>query len=201
MSKKVRISLFLHQRANICCRFSYASKKMRTFAGDMRHQGKILIMALAMAVMPWVVLAQAQGQDTEPVSDEMVLDTEEALSEDTTFFYEGEDTTEVVVSDSDFDDIIEEWTSEDSFLPHWLKGWLGGGLGIMGVLLSLAIVLFVLILLFVIFTAPLWIPVLIIWLLVRKSRKKEHEPTQSSKPRETGERPQQSTDNYNKSEN
>ena len=71
----------------------------------------------------------------------------------------------------------------------------------MGVLLSLAIVLFVLILLFVIFTAPLWIPVLIIWLLVRKSRKKEHEPTQSSKPRETGERPQQSTDNYNKSEN
>lgn len=159
----------------------------------------ILITAMALAMLPCIV--QAQQLDAEPVSDEMVLDTVEALSEDTTFFYEGEDTTEVIVSDSDFDDMIEEWTSDNGFLPHWLRGLFGGGLGILGVVLVLVVTLFVLILLLLIFTAPIWALLLIIWLLMRKSGKKERISTQDSKPRKTQEPPQQPTDNYNKSEN
>ena len=160
-------------------------------------------MTLAMAVMPWVAQAQGQGLDAEPVSDEMALDTVEALSEDTTFFYEGEDTTEVVVSDSDFEDMIEEWTSDGGFLPQWLRGWLGGGLGMLGALLVFAVALFVLILLLVIFTAPIWVVVLILWLLLRKSGKKDHSTTKTYKapPSETETPSQSSTDHYNKSEN
>ncbi len=143
----------------------------------------------------------AQVQDAEPVDEELLLDTVEALSEDTTFFYEGEDTTEVVMSDADFNDLIEEWTSEDSILPQWLRKLFDGGWGIVALLLVLLIFLFLFILLLAFCTAPIWIPVLIIVLLLRKSRKKER-PTKSDTGQSSGKQnQQQSTDNYNKSEN
>lgn len=145
----------------------------------------------------------AQVQDAEPVNEELLLDTVDALSEDTTFFYEGEDTTEVVMSDADFNDLIEEWTSEDSILPQWLRKLFDGGWGIVALLLVLVIFLFLFILLLAFCTAPIWIPVLIIVLLLRKSRKKER-PTKSDTGQSSGkqsQRTQQPTDNYNKSEN
>ena len=88
----------------------------------------------------------AQVQDAEPVDEELLLDTVDALSEDTTFFYEGEDTTEVVMSDADFNDLIEEWTSDDSILPQWLRKLFDGGWGIVALLLVLVIFLFLFIL-------------------------------------------------------
>ena len=145
----------------------------------------------------------AQVQDAEPVDEELLLDTVEALSEDTTFFYEGEDTTEVIMSDADFNDLIEEWTSDDSILPQWLKKLFDGGWGIVALLLVLVIFLFLFFLLLAFCTAPIWIPVLIIVLLLRKSRKKER-PTKSDTGQSSGkqsQRTQQPTDNYNKSEN
>ena len=145
----------------------------------------------------------AQVQDAEPVDEEQLLDTVEALSEDTTFFYEGEDTTEVIMSDADFNDLIEEWTSDDSIMPQWLRKLFDGGWGIVALLLVLVIFLFLFILLLAFCTAPIWIPVLIIVLLLRKSRKKER-PTKSDTGQSSGkqsQRTQQPTDNYNKSEN
>jgi len=143
----------------------------------------------------------AQVQDAEPVDEELLLDTVDALSEDTTFFYEGEDTTEVVMSDADFNDLIEEWTSDDSILPQWLRKLFDGGWGIVALLLVLVIFLFLFILLLAFCTAPIWIPVLIIVLLLRKSRKKER-PTKSDTGQSNDKQnQQQSTDNYNKSEN
>lgn len=145
----------------------------------------------------------AQVQDAEPVDEELLLDTVDALSEDTTFFYEGEDTTEVVMSDADFNDLIEEWTSDDSIMPQWLRKLFDGGWGIVALLLVLVIFLFLFILLLAFCTAPIWIPVLIIVLLLRKSRKKER-PTKSDTGQSSGkqsQRTQQPTDNYNKSEN
>lgn len=145
----------------------------------------------------------AQVQDAEPVDEELLLDTVEALSEDTTFFYEGEDTTEVIMSDADFNDLIEEWTSDDSIMPQWLKKLFDGGWGIVALLLVLVIFLFLFFLLLAFCTAPIWIPVLIIVLLLRKSRKKER-PTKSDTRQSSGkqsQRTQQPTDNYNKSEN
>lgn len=143
----------------------------------------------------------AQVQDAVPVDEELLLDTVDALSEDTTFFYEGEDTTEVVMSDADFNDLIEEWTSEDSILPQWLRKLFDGGWGIVALLLVLVIFLFLFILLLAFCTAPIWIPVLIIVLLLRKNRKKER-PTKSDTGQSSDKQnQQQSTDNYNKSEN
>lgn len=143
----------------------------------------------------------AQVQDAEPVDEELLLDTVDALSEDTTFFYEGEDTTEVVMSDADFNDLIEEWTSDDSILPQWLRKLFDGGWGIVALLLVLVIFLFLFILLLAFCTAPIWIPVLIIVLLLRKNRKKER-PTKSDAGQSSDKQnQQQSTDNYNKSEN
>mgnify|MGYP007012516057 CR=1 FL=1 len=147
----------------------------------------------------------AQVQDAEPVDEELLLDTVEALSEDTTFFYEGEDTTEVIMSDADFNDLIEEWTSDDSIMPQWLRKLFDGGWGIVALLLVLVIFLFLFILLLAFCTAPIWIPVLIIVLLLRKSRKKERPITKSDTDGNSGKQSQQnqqqSTDNYNKSEN
>ena len=145
----------------------------------------------------------AQVQDVEPVDEELLLDTVDALSEDTTFFYEGEDTTEVIMSDADFNDLIEEWTSDDSIMPQWLRKLFDGGWGIVALLLVLVIFLFLFILLLAFCTAPIWIPVLIIVLLLRKSRKKER-PTKSDTGQSSdkqNQRTQQPTDNYNKSEN
>lgn len=143
----------------------------------------------------------AQVQDAVPVDEELLLDTVDALSEDTTFFYEGEDTTEVVMSDADFNDLIEEWTSEDSILPQWLRKLFDGGWGIVALLLVLVIFLFLFILLLAFCTAPIWIPMLIIVLLLRKNRKKER-PTKSDTGQSSDKQnQQQSTDNYNKSEN
>ncbi len=130
---------------------------------------------LALAAVTNPSKADSLGRELEKMGDEMdrLGDSLEALGEDTTFFYEGEDSDAVVITDDDFDDIVEDWT-EDGFWKGIFgggMGLLGGGLGIMGGILGIFVALFVVILLFGIFTAPIWIAALIIWLIVRNTNK------------------------------
>lgn len=121
--------------------------------------------------------ADSLGKELEKMGDEMerLGDSLESLSEDTTFFYEGEDADTVVLSDEDFDDIAEEF-GKNWDLDFKLPGLLGGALGIFGGILGVFVAIFVVLLLFAIFTSPLWVIALIIWLAVRSSRKNNAAP-------------------------
>jgi predicted lipid-binding transport protein (Tim44 family) len=96
------------------------------------------------------------------------------LSEDTTFLYEGPDS--VALSGDDFEDFIDGFEDGIGTDIPWLHGWwgklLGGTLGLFGGLLAIFIAILVIVLLLAIFTSPLWVIALIIWLLVRDSRKR-----------------------------
>lgn len=115
------------------------------------------------------------GEELEKMGDEMerLGDSLESLSEDTTFLYEGEDTATIVLSDEDIEDLTEEFEKNWDF--KW-PGLLGGALGIFGGILGILVAIFVILLLFGIFTAPLWILALIIWLAVRSNRKNNATP-------------------------
>ena len=121
--------------------------------------------------------ADSLGKELEKMGDEMerLGDSLESLSEDTTFLYEGEDSDTVVLSDEDFDDIAEEFGKNWDF-DFKMPGLLGGILGIFGGILGIFIAIFVVLLLFAIFTSPLWVIALIIWLAVRSSRKNNASP-------------------------
>lgn len=117
------------------------------------------------------------GKELEKMGDEMerLGDSLESLSEDTTFFYEGEDADTVLLSDDDVDEIAEEFSRNFNF--EW-PGLFGGGMGILGGIfgilvgiLGIFIAIFVVLLLFAIFTAPLWLIALVIWLIIRNGRK------------------------------
>lgn len=114
---------------------------------------------------------ERMGEEMERLGDSL-----ESLSEDTTFFYEGEDSDTVVLSDEDFEDIAEEFGKNWDFHIGWPGGILGGILGAFGGILGIMIAIFVVLLLFGIFTAPLWILALIIWLAVRANRKNSAAP-------------------------
>ena len=98
-------------------------------------------------------------------------DTIESVAEDTTFFYENSDEDMVENADSDAvamdDEAWEEYAQEfkktffTDDLPWWGKG------------LLLCFTALLLAFLFLIFTAPLWILALIIWLVYRSTRKRE----------------------------
>ncbi len=112
------------------------------------------------------------GKEMERLGDSL-----ESLSEDTTFFYEGEDPDTVLLSNDDIDEIAEEFSRNFHF--EW-PGLFGGTLGILGGILGIFIAIFVVLLLFGIFTAPIWIIALIIWLIVRNSRRNTPQVTQTT---------------------
>lgn len=142
------------------------AKEMAKKGGQMGSQG----VKLAITALTNPSKADSLGKELEKMGDEMerLGDSLESLSEDTTFFYEGEEEDTILLSDDDFDEIAEEFTRNFNF--KW-PGLFGGILGIMGGILGILIAIFVVLLLFGIFTAPLWIIALIIWLIVRNNRR------------------------------
>ena len=152
-----------------------ATKQEKAVAKQMVKQGvhmatKGAKMAASVVTNPAQV-AQLQ-KEMEAMGDEMerLGDSLEALAEDTIFLYEGEDEDSLELSDSDFEDLSEE-LDKIGWLSTWWGRLFGGSLGILGSFFALFIVLLVVVLLFLFFTAPLWVIALIVWLIVRSNRR------------------------------
>lgn len=130
--------------------------------------------------------ADSLSKEMDKLGEEMerLGDSLESMSEDTTFLYEGEDEDTILLSDDDFDEIAEEFSKNFHF--EW-PSLFGGALGIFGGILGIMIAIFVILLLFGIFTSPLWILALIIWLIVRNNRRNNAGPTMTQTT-STGER-------------
>lgn len=145
------------------------AKKMTRQGAQMAKKG----MQLAMSAVTNPDKAEKLGDELEQMGEEMerLGDSLETLAEDTTFFYEGEDSDEVeLLSESDLDEISRDLSENFGWLDSWWGKLLGGGLGIMGGILGILIAIFVVVLLFALFTSPIWVLALIIWLIVRGSR-------------------------------
>ena len=112
---------------------------------------------------------EEMGNDLERMGDSL-----EALAEDTTFFYEGEDSDDVYVTAEDWEDFtnkMEETFGENiQFFDTWWGKILGGVIGVMIGILGILIAIFVIALVFGVLTSPLWIVGLIIWLIARGTR-------------------------------
>lgn len=145
------------------------AKKMTKQGAQMAKKG----VQLAMSAVTNPDKAEKLGDELEQMGEEMerLGDSLETLAEDTTFFYEGEDSDEVeLFSESDLDEIGRDLSENFGWLDSWWGKLLGGGLGIMGGILGILIAIFVVVLLFALFTSPIWVLALIIWLIVRGSR-------------------------------
>lgn len=142
------------------------AKEMAKKGAQMGSQG----IKLALNAITNPSKADSLSKEMDKLGEEMerLGDSLESLSEDTTFLYEGEDPDTILLSDDDFDDIAEEFSKNFHF--EW-PGLFGGILGVFGGILGILIAIFVILLLFGIFTAPLWILALIIWLVVRNNRR------------------------------
>ena len=115
--------------------------------------------------------AEKIGKELEEMGSEMerLGDSLETLSEDTMFLYDDIDSLEL--SDSDFEDLGEEIEQNVGWLNSWWGKFFGGTLGIMGGIFGILVAILVVVLLLAIFTSPIWVILLIIWLIVRNSRK------------------------------
>lgn len=145
------------------------AKKMTKQGAQMAKKG----VQLAMSAVTNPDKAEKLGDELEQMGEEMerLGDSLETLAEDTTFFYEGEDSDDVeLFSESDLDEISRDLSENFGWLDSWWGKLLGGGLGIMGGILGILIAIFVVVLLFALFTSPIWVLALIIWLIVRGSR-------------------------------
>lgn len=145
------------------------AKKMTKQGAQMAKKG----VQLAMSAVTNPDKAEKLGDELEQMGEEMerLGDSLETLAEDTTFFYEGEDSDEVeLFSESDLDEISRDLSENFGWLDSWWGKLLGGGLGILGGILGILIAIFVVVLLFALFTSPIWVLALIIWLIVRGSR-------------------------------
>lgn len=124
--------------------------------------------------------AERLGDELERLGDEMEClgDSLEALAEDTTFFYEGEDSDAVEADDEDWDYFMK-W--KEKLEPDtWWGKLLGGGLGLLGGFLGILVAIFVVVLLFLLFTSPIWVLALIIWLIVKGSSSTSHAANQQA---------------------
>ena len=118
------------------------------------------------------------AQELEAMSQEVARlgDSLETLAEDTTFLYEGDDEDSLMLADGDVD--FEEFTRD--FKWNWIWPGFGGGfLGILAGIFGVLIALFVVVVLFLLFTSPIWVLALIIWLATRSSRRKNAMPYQN----------------------
>ena len=117
--------------------------------------------------------AERLANEMEAMGDEMerLGDSLESLAEDTTFFYEGDEDTDTasLLTDEDIDEIARDFGWNFSFPGLW-GGLFGGTLGILGGIFGVLAALFVVVLLFALFTSPIWILILIIWLATRRNR-------------------------------
>ena len=115
--------------------------------------------------------AERMGDELEHMGDEMerLGDSLESLAEDTTFFYEGEDSDAVVVDDEGWDDVAQEIRKEFG-QDTWWGRLIGGGLGLFGGFLGVVVAFLVVVLLVVLLTSPIWVVALIVWLIVKGTR-------------------------------
>lgn len=161
-----------------------ATKEEKAVAGQMVKQG--VQMAKKGAQMAVTAVANPSKTDEiekelEKMGEEMerLGDSLEKMAEDTTFLYG--DSLELAgdsieITADNLDDFIRGL--EDGMgspFPAWMHTWwgkiLGGGLGLIGGIFAILLAIFVIVLLFGIFTAPLWVVALVVWLLVRNTKK------------------------------
>lgn len=170
------------------------TQQEKDVAKEMARQGgkmgrKAAQMAVASISNP--SKAKQLESELEEMANEMerLGDSLDAMSEDTTFFYEGDESEadSVALSEDDLDELKDEF--EETFGIHWPLSWwgklLGGSLGIMGGLIGVFFAFIALAFIFLLFTAPLWIVALVIWALVRNSRRNNPTPLQQT-PLSTG---------------
>lgn len=118
---------------------------------------------------------EQMGDQLEEMGDDLARmdSTLSTLAEDTTFFYEDEDSDEVILSDEDIDEMVDEWVQDSGGPKEWVKKVFGGGLGLLGGTLAALAVVVVALFLFALFTAPVWIVLLLLFLVIRSGRKKD----------------------------
>ena len=155
-----------------------ATRQQKAVAKQMTRQGAQMAkkgVQLAMSAVTNPDKAEKLGEELEQMGDEMerLGDSLEVLAEDTTFFYEGEDSDDVeLLSENDIDEIGRDFEESFGWLNTWWGKLLGGGLGILGGLLAVLLAIFVVVFLFALFTSPIWVLALVIWLIIRGSRTK-----------------------------
>ncbi len=134
--------------------------------------------ALLLAAMP-VTNTMAEEPVASGDSLSAVSTSSDKEPQDTTFFYEGEDSDEVVVTHDDWDDFakdVDEMASEWGADTWWGKllggtiGLLGGGVGLLGGALAFFFAILVLVLLLAVLTAPLWVLALVILLIIKGTK-------------------------------
>ena len=137
----------------------------------MRHSNNLLCGWLVAALLTTTLPCAAVAAVTPAEFADSVLTT----GEDTTFLYEGEDSSEYVLEDA----------SEDEFIRQMHEGWDVGGDTLFklfssswGAWIGIALAVAVLLLVFGLLTAPLWI-LIILLVLVLRARKRHS----SSEPR------------------
>ena len=161
-----------------------ATKEEKAVAGQMVKQG--VQMAKKGAQMAVTAVANPSKTDEiekelEKMGEEMerLGDSLEKMAEDTTFLYG--DSLELAgdsieITADNLDDFIRGL--EDGMgspFPAWMHTWWGkiiaGCLGLIGGIFAILLAIFIIVLLFGIFTAPLWVVALVVWLLVRNTKK------------------------------
>ena len=157
-----------------------AAKKMVKQAAKMA--GKAAQVAATAVTHP--AKAEKLGEELEKMGDQLEAmgddlermdSTLGELAEDTTFLYDGEDGDEIELDEDDLDEILEEWSS-DGWRPwRWASGLFGRGLGMFGTILGGLLATLIVLLLFALFTSPIWVVFLILYLIIRSGRKRESE--------------------------
>lgn len=155
-----------------------ATKQEKAVAKDMVRQGTRMAdkgVQMAKAALTDPDKAEKLGDELEAMGDEMerMGDSLAALSEDTTFLYDGdEESDSLVLAQEDIDEIVNGLDEIGSwFGDSWLGKFFGGSLGLLAGGFSIAVVLLILFFLLIIFTSPLWIAALIFYFIGRNDRK------------------------------
>ena len=131
----------------------------------------------AMATAAWMLAllpmntAFAAESHPHPKAATTAIAPGDTVAEDTTFFYEGEDTDTVEVSEGAFDDFVQSVQKEFHISSDELPWWGSALLGLFAILMVT--------LLLILLTAPLWILALIIWLVIRNNRR-QNAPVQTA---------------------
>lgn len=154
----------------------------------MKQAGKMVVKAAQIATTAATnpdKAEQLKGQ-IEQMADEMeqmgdqleqMEEGMDSLIDDTTYYGAAAD-DDIEFTDEDLDEVLDEWRSDNS----WWKGLLGGGAGIAFGLFGVLIAIVVCLLLFALFTAPIWILLLIIFLIARSGSKKDRTNTYYNTP-------------------
>ena len=165
-----------------------ATRKEKQVARQMTQQGLRMAnkgLQVAGAALTDPKRAERLGEELEAMGDEMerMGDSLEALAEDTVFLYDGdEDSDSLLLTNDDISESVNEFADGiNNWLNNtWMGKMLGGGLGLMAAIFGIMIAVIVIALLILVFGAPLWIALLVIWLIVNNDRKKSQRRQQQA---------------------